>query len=282
MKQAARFLSVKILNRFEKKNEQLSLVRNQVFSSFKPEQASKSRAMVLTNEIVRLKGRLDLMIEFISGRKMERLDQALRSILRIGFYEIIYDESIPDYASVDAAVNLTKDVLNRKASGLTNAVLRNLIRNKDKDKDWDGLLRKNQKWNSIPGWLQNRWKKQFGENGFYELIKRINQAPKTFVRVDLSRNNLDDVNQKLKESGIDAENFSDSFLKIKSGSGKIFSIDLFQLKIQQQVLSLNSLIQKKEKQFWMFAPHRERNHFILLKELEKREKCSHPILTNQE
>ncbi|HIA95168.1 MAG TPA: hypothetical protein EYO16_07805, partial [Candidatus Marinimicrobia bacterium] len=214
MKQAARFLSVKILNRFEKKNEQLSLVRNQVFSSFKPEQASKSRAMVLTNEIVRLKGRLDLMIEFISGRKMDRLDQALRSILRIGFYEIIYDESIPDYASVDAAVNLTKDVLNRKASGLTNAVLRNLIRNKDKDKDWDGLLRKNQKWNSIPGWLQNRWKKQFGENGFYELIKRINQAPKTFVRVDLSRNNLDDVNQKLKESGIDAENFSDSFLKI--------------------------------------------------------------------
>ena len=229
MKQAARFLSVKILNRFEKKNEQLRLVRNQVFSSFKPEQASKSRAMVLTNEIVRLKGRLDLMIEFISGRKMERLDQALRSILRIGFYEIIYDESIPDYASVDAAVNLTKDVLNRKASGLTNAVLRNLIRNKDKDKDWDGLLRKNQKWNSIPGWLQNRWKEQFGENGFYELIKRINQAPKTFVRVDLSRNNLDDVNQKLKESGIDAENFSDSFLKIKSGSGKIFSIDLFQL-----------------------------------------------------
>ncbi len=80
MKQAARFLSVKILNRFEKKNEQLSLVRNQVFSSFKPEQASKSRAMVLTNEIVRLKGRLDLMIEFISGRKMERLDPALRSI----------------------------------------------------------------------------------------------------------------------------------------------------------------------------------------------------------
>ena len=62
MKQDARFLSVKILNRFEKKNEQLSLVRNQVFSSFNPDAQSKSRTLVLTNEIVRLKDRLDLMI----------------------------------------------------------------------------------------------------------------------------------------------------------------------------------------------------------------------------
>jgi len=228
MKQDARFLSVKILNRFEKKNEQLSLVRNQVFSSFNPDAQSKSRTLVLTNEIVRLKDRLDLMIEFISGRKMDRLDPSLLSILRIGYYEIIYDGSIPDYASVDSAVNLTKDVLNRKASGLTNAVLRNLVRSKEKSENWDQSLRKNQKWNSVPGWLQKRWEDQFGENGFQALVKQINQAPKTFVRVDHSRNSLEDVIQKLKESEIDAENYSDYFIRIKSGSGKIFSTDLFQ------------------------------------------------------
>ncbi len=138
MKQDARFLAVTILNRFENKHEQLGLIRNQVFSQFKPEPLSKSRATVLANETVRLKGRLDLMIEFISGKSLMRLDRSLRSILQVGFYEILFDESVPDYAVVDSAVNLTKDILNRKASGLTNAVLRNLIRKKDTDTNWDG------------------------------------------------------------------------------------------------------------------------------------------------
>ena len=228
MKQDARFLSVKILNRFEKKNEQLVMSRNQVFSSFKPESIDKSRAMVLTNEIIRLRGRLDVMIEYVSGRKINRLDPSLLSILRIGFYEIIYDESIPDYAAVDSLVNLTKTVSSRKASKLTNAVLRNLIRYRDKDSNWDESLKKKPKWVSLPIWLQKRWKYQFGESGFFALVNCINQNPKIFVRVDLTNHNIDDAKEFLIESGIEAENYSDSFLKILAGSGKIFSTDLFQ------------------------------------------------------
>ena len=228
MRQDARFLSVKILNRFEKKNEQLVMSRNQVFSSFKPESIDKSRAMVLTNEIIRLRDRLDVMIEYVSGRKINRLDSSLLSILRVGFYEIIYDESIPDYAAVDSLVNLTKTVLSRKASKLTNAVLRNLIRYRDKDSNWDESLKKKPKWVSLPIWLQKRWKYQFGESGFFSLVICINQNPKIFVRVDLTNHNIDDAKESLLESGIEAENYSDSFLKILNGSGKIFSTDLFQ------------------------------------------------------
>jgi 16S rRNA (cytosine967-C5)-methyltransferase len=228
MKQDARFISVKILNRFEKKNEQLVMSRNQVFSSFKPESIDKSRAMVLTNEIIRLRGRLDVMIEYVSGRKINRLDSSLLSILRVGFYEIIYDESIPDYAAVDSLVNLTKTVLSRKASRLTNAVLRNLIRYRDKDSNWDESLKKKLKWVSLPIWLQKRWKYQFGESGFFALVNCINKNPKIFVRVDLTNHTVDDAKESLLESGIEAENYSDSFLKILTGSGKIFSTDLFQ------------------------------------------------------
>ena len=228
MKQDARFLSLKILNRFEKKNEQLVMSRNQIFSSFKPESIDKSRAMVLTNEIIRLRDRLDVMIEYVSGRKIDRLDPSLLSILRIGFYEIIYDESIPDYAAVDSLVKVTKTVLNRKASKLTNAVLRNLIRHRDKDSNWDESLKKKPKWVSLPIWLQKRWKYQLGESGFFALVNCINQNPKIFVRVDLTNHTVDDAKESLIESGIEVENYSDSFLKILAGSGKIFSTDLFQ------------------------------------------------------
>ena len=228
MKQDARYLAVKILNRFEKQNERLSQVRLKVFSQTKPEIQSRSRAMVLTNEMVRLKDRLDLLIEGISKRKIDRLDPSLRSILRIGFYEIMYDENVPDYAAVDSAVNLTKSLLNRKASGLTNAVLRNLLRAKEKNQDWDLPYRKNQKWYSLPGWIQNRWKKQFGESGFFELAKRVNQLPHTFVRIDLTQNSIDQVKLILDELEIESTKYSDLFLKIGAGAGKILFTDLFQ------------------------------------------------------
>tara|TARA_B100001250_G_scaffold414441_1_gene452857 strand:- start:2010 stop:3326 length:1317 start_codon:yes stop_codon:yes gene_type:complete len=228
MKQDARFISVKILNRFENKTEQLAMSRYHIFSSFKPESIDKSRAMVLTNEIIRLKGRLDVMVEYVSGRKVNRLDPLLLSILRVGFYEIIYDESIPDYAAVDSLVSLTKVVLSRKASKLTNAVLRNLIRYRDNNSNWDESLKKKPKWVSLPIWLQKRWKDQFGESGFFALVNCINQNQKIFVRVDPAKNSLDDARESFLELGIEAENYSDSFLKILTGSGKIFDTDLFQ------------------------------------------------------
>ena len=224
----ARFLSVKILNRFEKKNEQLSLIRNQVFSQFDPDLLSKSRSMALTNEVVRIKDRLDLTIQHISGRKIARLDPSLLSILRVGFYEILYDETVPDYAAVDSAVKLTKSILNRKASGLTNAVLRTLIRTMEKDSDWDRELQSDPTWHSIPQWLQKRWIAQFGENGFSELAKKFNKTPITFIRGDLSQQSREDIQKQLEELDIKSEVYSDSFLKIKSGSGKILFTNLFQ------------------------------------------------------
>ena len=44
----------------------------------------------------------------------------------------------------------------------------------------------------------------------------------------MTKHNIDDAKESLLESGIEAENYSDSFLKILIGSGKIFSTDLFQ------------------------------------------------------
>ena len=135
MKNDARFLSLNILVQFESTKKQLGFIQNENFSKKKYQENTKSRAKVLSSEVVKLKGRLDYLIENISGRKIIYFKKSLLSILRIGFYEILYDENIPDYAAVDTAVSLTKLKLNRKASGLTNAVLRNLIRKKESKAD---------------------------------------------------------------------------------------------------------------------------------------------------
>ena len=50
--------------------------------------------------------------------------------LRVGLYQLVYLDRIPESAAVNESVKLVKNVLPR-ASGLVNAVLRNYLRHKD-------------------------------------------------------------------------------------------------------------------------------------------------------
>tara|TARA_B100001013_G_scaffold332212_1_gene248298 strand:- start:565 stop:1884 length:1320 start_codon:yes stop_codon:yes gene_type:complete len=228
MKHDARFLAVKILDTFEKEHSQLSLIRDKVFSRNHSDLSNKYRATVLTNEIVRLQDRFELMIEHVSGRKKKQLDPSLSSIIKIGFFEILYDEFIPDYASVDSSVKLTRRILNHNASGFTNAVLRKLIRKQESNPDWFNLLKKDIRWTSLPAWIQSRWRSQFGQKGFLELSDWMNKMPATYIRVNLNRKTLETVMSELIRSGIETVIYSDIFLKVKSGAGRILSTNLFQ------------------------------------------------------
>ena len=83
-----RLLAVKILDEFEKNNIQLNVIRNKIFALNTPTNLSKARVNVLIKEVTRLRGKLDLMITHISGKRINQIDSSLLTILRIGFYEI--------------------------------------------------------------------------------------------------------------------------------------------------------------------------------------------------
>lgn len=73
---------------------------------------------------------LDYYIDsFLTGRK--RLPPALRDILRLAVYQILFLDRIPDSAAVNEAVNMAKKQFSQREAGLVNGVLRNLLRNKD-------------------------------------------------------------------------------------------------------------------------------------------------------
>tara|TARA_B110000003_G_scaffold63023_1_gene63482 strand:- start:1127 stop:2443 length:1317 start_codon:yes stop_codon:yes gene_type:complete len=222
----ARNLSLQILKYFDVSKKQLSIIQNDFFLSGNYTYGAKSRAKVLTNEIIRYKGRIDYLIEEISGRKNKNFNKNLISILRIAFYEILYEKSIPDYAAVNTAVELTKKKINRKAAGLCNAVLRNLIRRKEEKENWDKEFKKNIKWNSLPIWLQQRWSKSYKKDTFKKLVNSFNESPKIFVRNN-TKLRIEALKEKLFSDGVDSNIFDNSFLKIKKGSKSIIENNLF-------------------------------------------------------
>ncbi len=227
MKVDSRLVAFKILYEFEKSNNKIPDIRKIIFSKYPTEKDFKFRSTVLVNEIVRLKGKLDLMIMFVSGKKLSFLNGKVLTILRIGFYEIMFDHKVPDYAAVDSSVNLAHRFTNKKTIGFTNAVLRNVVRKKDNDPDWCKELECKDGWSSIPSWIEKKWLENFGGKNLVKLVEFINQPSETFIRCDTNFNSMEKNIFLLKAEGIKTQLYSNNFLKILSNESKVLSTKLF-------------------------------------------------------
>ncbi len=67
---------------------------------------------------------LDHIINGYSSTPAEKLEPEVRCALRLGLYQLIYMDRVPDHAAVSESVNMAP----RRAAGLVNGVLRSFIR----------------------------------------------------------------------------------------------------------------------------------------------------------
>jgi len=222
----ARFLAHQILNQYKSKTK-LDKVIEKVFTKYNPDYLARSRCRVIVYDVIRLLGRIDFIIKIVSGKNHKQIPVPIQSILRIGFYEILIDEHTPDYAAVDSAVNLAKSISNKKSAGFINAVLRKLVRKKNNRLDWLDSLSNHSEWNSMPDWIQSRWKKNLGSEGFIKMIKSVNDNPPNFIRIQQKESNLELIIKELSNDGINTEIFSESFLIVKGGTGKVLQTQMF-------------------------------------------------------
>ena len=73
---------------------------------------------------------LDFYLSQVVSGPMSRLQPEMLDILRLGAYQILLLDKIPDSAAVNEAVEQTKHYVNKKAAGMTNGCLRALSRQK--------------------------------------------------------------------------------------------------------------------------------------------------------
>src|SRR5262249_35005699 len=93
---------------------------------------SDNRDRALCAEIAtgveRHRAALDYLIATFARRRIERLDAEVLAVLRLSAYQLLHLTRVPAAAVVDDAVDLTRRVKKRSASGFVNAVLRSISR----------------------------------------------------------------------------------------------------------------------------------------------------------
>ena len=94
-----------ILNLFDQNKEKIPNLIFQKFNKYSHlSKKDKHRIRVCLNEIIRYRGLLDYLIEKESGRKINYINPKIRNVLRLGIYELIFDDIIPDFAAIHSNV----------------------------------------------------------------------------------------------------------------------------------------------------------------------------------
>lgn len=130
---------------------------------------------------------LDEVLNGFLKTPLSGMKPLIRTVLRMGAYEILFMDKTPGYAAVNDAVNLTKKHGFKNLAPLVNGVLRNVERNASK-LNLDRIC-------PIPEWMKNHFEKSYGIEKTKEIITGISgEHPVTLRR----RNPGADVSKLIK------------------------------------------------------------------------------------
>ena len=161
----------------------------------------KGFATVLFYGVLERRMTLDYIIRAYSKTEFDKLQVVAVQLLRMGLYQLLYMDSVPD----NAAVNETVKLASQKQKGFINAILRSFQR--DGMKIDYGELSGDAKLSveySCPKWLVKMWCNRFGEEKTVNILKSTFGRPPLFVKVNTLRCDADTLIEEFKKDGISA------------------------------------------------------------------------------
>ncbi len=182
---------------------------NKYLSQHRLKRSDKNLITTLCYGYLRLKGRIDFILRSTVRGNIKKLPFKLVVALGCAVYEILFLDRIPEYATVFWYVEYCKKRIKRHLSGLTNGVLRHIIRIKDMllSKDFykdDDMIVFLSRYYSCPVWIIKKWMECLGYEHTIKLLDLSLQPPKIGIRVNIrKKKELNSIVRQLKDNNPD-------------------------------------------------------------------------------
>jgi len=160
----------------------------------------------LVNGTVKMRRRLDHEIKFFLAKPSIELSIKLANILRLGFYQLLFTDRVPQAAAVSESVNLARKFLDQSQAKLVNAVMRAKVRNPEKVKfvsKEDDPVKFLGDYYSYPDYFLKYCLQEFGVERTERLLVEYNRPPKVTYRVNHLKAKEEEVGAILRENGIE-------------------------------------------------------------------------------
>lgn len=199
----ARETALKILDQVER-GEALSdalLARHLRQSDLSPADLGLVRQLV--SGVMRSRSRLDWILDCSLQKGLGSLKSLEINILRLGLYQIACLDRVPGFAAVNESVNLVKRFGRKGIIGLTNAVLRDIIRSRRhlSRPDTGNKIKDAAIEYSHPEWLVRRWVSERGWDDAIRLMSANNSPAPVIIRVNPLKTSTAELIGRLKERG---------------------------------------------------------------------------------
>ena len=140
---------------------------------------------------------LDYIINSYSKTKVKKMKPLIRTIMRMGAFEIYYMDAVPNSATCNEYVKLAKKRGFAGLSGFVNGVLRNIARDKGNLNITDLSVKY-----SMPQWIVDKWNGDYGKDKTEEILRGFFEPEELCIRVNLGKITRDELMNKLKAQNI--------------------------------------------------------------------------------
>ncbi|HHU49758.1 MAG: 16S rRNA (cytosine(967)-C(5))-methyltransferase RsmB [Caldicoprobacterales bacterium] len=140
---------------------------------------------------------------------LKRVNPWIENILRLGAYQILFMDGVPDFAACNEAVKLCKAHGLYALKGFVNGILRNIARKKEKLMQPDPNLSTAENLSllySYPQWLVEKWIKDYGQVLAEDIMKPINAGNMTTIRVNTMKTSKEVLRDELLSLGLEVYN----------------------------------------------------------------------------
>lgn len=139
---------------------------------------------------------IDHVLDQFSTVKVRKMKKQVRTLLRMGVYQLLYMDKVDDHAAVFETVRIAKKTKASALSGFINAVLRNIAKNRDAIR-WPDPGKDNVKYLSVayscPEWIVSKLIEQQGAQNAEDLLRLSVSIRPVTARINLSKTSLSSV-----------------------------------------------------------------------------------------
>ncbi len=149
---------------------------------------------------------IDYNLSLYLKQPLKKLKPEVLIALRLGTYQILFMDKVPERAAVNESVQLVKNNRAAFASGLVNAVLRNVAKNGLQIPDTGNEVYNMSVRFSFPEWIVELWTKAYGADTAFKLLESMSLRAPINIRVNTQKCSTEELIESLKADGVEIKN----------------------------------------------------------------------------
>jgi 16S rRNA (cytosine967-C5)-methyltransferase len=159
-------------------------------------------AVMLVHGVLRRMQHLDAVVSRFSTFPLSKMKPLTRMALRVGVYQLLFLDRVPESAAVNETVNVLKEEHQpRWLVNFVNGVLRSVTKNRTALR---GVEREEEGGTGIPNhpeWLVRRWEEAYGRDTARKICRRNNREPVLTIRVNTLRTDAAELAGRFRDRG---------------------------------------------------------------------------------